>query len=455
MITRIKLVKLLASSALVFASTLLCPTANAADQTLKVVTAIDYVPLTPEAGDKLFKEVSAQFEKENPGVKIDVIKIPGAYTDFMNKLGLLFRSPETAPDVADVGSFDIVQWIESGYFADMTSLVADSAAWKDMPESVKAETTLDGKVYAISHGEDTVALLYDKTLFQKAGIPMPWQPRTWADVLDASRKLKAAALPDMWPLWLPTGTAQGSAGAVYGPTNLLLGSSDPSIYDSSSGKWIVDSKGLRQVVDIYRTAAAEGLLAPASQLLNANELSTPPTEIPKHHIGITLAGNWFNLTWRKEVSAPYYPDAVKEIGFAALPTIDGHSPGVASTLGGWDFGIYAKSTKKDLAWKFIQVYLQKKNVILAGLTNGHIPPLLAAQQDEAWTSVDPFNVEYQKLIPVSVGSPVKSGSNTWAMGLLTATEAVVLDPNLSVDDAISKMDDYVSNQLGPEMVEKK
>ena len=321
-----KLAGLLTSTALALVFIILYSGASAADQVLKVATSTDYLPLTPEAGERLYTAVIAQFEKENPGAKIEVIKIPGAYTDFMNKLGLLFRSANTAPDIADVGSFDMIQWIDSGYFADITSLVAGSDAWKGMPDSVKAETMLDGKIYAISHGENAVALLYDKILFQKAGISMPWQPKTWNDVLDAARKVKAANA-SVWPLWLGTGTAQGSAGAIYGPSNFLLGSSDPTVYDSKQSKWVVDSKGLREVIDIYRTASAEGLLAPASQILNANELATPPTEIPKHNIGITLAGNWFGLQWRKEISAPYYPGAAKEIGYAPLPTINGLAPG--------------------------------------------------------------------------------------------------------------------------------
>src|SRR5580692_6313072 len=78
---------------------------------------------------------------------------------------------------------------------------------------------------------------------------LPWRPKTWKDVLSAARKIKVSN-HDAWPLWLGTGTAQGASGAAYGTNNLLLGSSDPTIYDAKQDKWVVDSKGLREVIDI-------------------------------------------------------------------------------------------------------------------------------------------------------------------------------------------------------------
>lgn len=428
--------------------------ASAADQVLKVAYSSDYVPLTPEAGVAAWAAAIDTFEKANPGVKVETIKIPGSYADVMNKLGLLFRSSSTAPDVAEISNFDMVQWIDSGYLMDITANVAEDPSWKGMPESIRSETTSDGKVYAISHGEGEFGLLYDKALFQKAGIPLPWDPKTWDEVFDAARKIKASS-PSVWPLWLPTGTAQGSSGAAYGPSNLLVGSSDPAIYDTASNKWVVDSKGIREVVDAYRTAAAEGLLAPASQMLNATAIATPPTEIPKHNIGITLAGEWFSIQWLKEISAPYYPDAFKEIGLTKVPTKSGQAPGFASTLGGWDLAIYSGSKQKDLAWKFIQTYQSKANLLRLALANGWTPPVTAIAEDPAWTSLDPFQATFNKIVPIATGIPVKSGYTTWSIGFLTATEAVVLDPKLSVDDAMQKMNDYVTNQLGADAVEVK
>lgn len=433
---------------------LLAPTgAHAEDQTLRVAYSSDFVPLTPEMGKKFWANIIAKFEKENPGAKVLAVPVPGSYNDVENKMSLLFRSPSTAPDVAELSNQDIIQWIDSGYLADISQQVANDASWKGMPDSVKSETTVDGKVYAISHGENEFGLLYDKALFQKAGIAMPWQPKTWADVLGAARKIKASN-KDAWPLWAQTGTAQGASGAAYGPNNLLVGSSDPTIYDAKEGKWVVDSKGIREVVDFYRTASAEGLLAPASQLLNASAISTPPDSLPKHQIGVTLAGNWFSIQWIKAISAPYYPDGFKEIGFAPFPTNEGQAPTAASTLSGWGLSIYANSQKKDLAWKFIQT-MQERDSLLDAALNGWTPPVTAVANSPEWTGQDPFQEGFQKLLPLSTGIPLKSGYNTWAMGLLTATESVVLDPKVTVDEAVQKMTDYVSNQAGSDIIEVK
>jgi multiple sugar transport system substrate-binding protein len=431
------------------------PTAQAsAEEILKVAYSSDYTPLTSEAGTKLWADIISDFEKANPGVRVKPIKIPGSYAELTNKLGLLFRSPDTAPDVAEVPNQDIVQWIEAGFFADMSNFVANDPIWNGIPDSVKNETRYDGKVYGISHGENSMILAYDKTLFKKAGLPMPWQPKNWADILAAGRKIKAAD-PKAWPLWIQTGTAQGSSGAAFGPNSLIAGSSDPTIYDVNTKKWVVDSKGIREVIEFYKTASAEGLLAPASQLLGISAATIPDEAIPKHEIGVGLVGNWTSVQWLKQVSAPYYPDASAAVAFVPFPTKDGQPPGIASALSGFNLSIYANSRKKDLAWKFIQTSLTKKNMLQAALANGWIPPVTKIAFSKEWLDTDPFQSVPNGVLSISKPVPVKSGYSAWAMGLMTATEAVVLDPKLSVDDAVGKMKEYVENELGPDVIEAK
>ena len=56
----------------------------------------------------------------------------------------------------------------------------------------EAGTADDGGIYAVPLGTDTRAIWYNKQVLQKAGIAVPWQPRSWDEILDAARKMKAA-----------------------------------------------------------------------------------------------------------------------------------------------------------------------------------------------------------------------------------------------------------------------
>jgi hypothetical protein len=55
----------------------------------------------------------------------------------------------------------------------------------------------------------------------------------------------------------------------------------------------------------------------------------------------------------------------------------------------------------------------------------------------------------------SVGIPSDPNYPIWATGMLQATEAAVLTPTMSTDDAVQKLVDYVTNQLGEDKVEKR
>jgi multiple sugar transport system substrate-binding protein len=445
-------------SAFAIAGAALCAvaigTARADEQTvLKVAYSSDFVPVTPEAGKAWWTSMAEQFQKEHPNVKVEYTTIAGSYADLENKLSLLFRSPSTAPDVAEISNLDIGPWVASGYFLSLNDRVAKAPWWAGYAASVKAETTLDGQVYAVSHGENTMALMYDKKVLAKAGVPLPYQPKGWPDLLETARKIKATS-PGVWPLWVSTGTAQGVFGVETGPGVLLLGSSDPTVYDEKTQKWVVDSPGLRQVIAFYKQASSEGLLAPSSQLLNATAIATPPVEMSKGHMGLILGGNWFSDQWAKALCAPCWPQAAENIAVTPFPTFDGHAPNIASTLGGWDLAIYAKTKHADLAWAFIDLTQRKANLLGADIEGGWVPPITTLASDKEFSDFEPpFREQFAKLMPYSVGVPSNPDYPVWANGVLQATEAVVLDPKLSVDDAIGKLSDYVSNQLGPDKIE--
>ena len=425
----------------------LASTAVQADTTLRVAYSQNYV-MEEKAGEKWWKELKAGFEQAHPGVTVELLPIPGAYGDIMNKLSLMFRS-STPPDVAQFPTLDIGQWAVSGFLMDLTPRAQEAAWWRDTPSAISAQMLIDGKFYGVSQGENTTALVYHKAALEKAGIPSPWQPKSWAEVLDAARKVKASG-QDIAPLWVTTGTAQGTVGVQLGGGSLLLGSSDPTIRDES-GKWVVDSKGLREVLEFYRTAAAEGLFAPASQMLDPNAVSMPPNLIKDGKIAITLGANYYSACWAV-LGCPSWPEAPEVAAIAPVPTRDGQGSGEISTIGGWALVINEASPNKDLAWQLIDAAQSTENLVAVGIGAGFVPPTSAASQDPRYLGISPFQKPFADKLQIAQAFPPGGDYVAWSNGFLRATEALVLDPTMSVDDAIADMAGYVENQLGADKV---
>src|SRR5580698_1544663 len=338
------------ASAMLTAGSLLCNVAHA-DTVLKLAYGSEYVMVTPELTKKFWGDIKTDFEKSHPGVTVQLVPIPGGFDDIVTKVSMSYGNPSAAPDVAQLPAQEMAQWAASGYLLPLNPYLAKAAWWKDVPDAVKQESTAGKDVIGVSQGVNTSGLLYDRQVFAKAGLPADWKPKNWQDVLDAARKIKKSD-PGVWPLWAITGPAGGTSALVLGAANLLMASSDPTIKDAS-GKWAVDTKGIREVLNFYRQALAEGLRAPSSLILNANSPALATPEFPKHHIGIALVGNYVPAAWSKSMCSPCWPDAAKSVGFAPLPTVTGGGVGYASAFGGWDVSIYKKTAHPDLAWQLI------------------------------------------------------------------------------------------------------
>jgi multiple sugar transport system substrate-binding protein len=448
-VTRRYASRLLAAS--IAAASLSASIAYADDQiTLKVAYPGDFEPATPDLGKAWWNDIIAQFTKKHPNVKIEVQAVPGGFSDSESKIALLFKSKSTAPDIVGLADLNYGQWLSTGYLLPLEKYLASAPWWDKFNPQIKAAEIVDGKVYAVSQGVNTYGLLYDKTLFAKAGIAMPWNPKTWADVLDAAKKLKS--IPGISPLWIQTGTSQGTFGVFAGPGDFLAGSSDQTIF-TKDGKWVVDSKGIRDVVSFYKDAAQAGVLPPASQIMDTMAEAVPPVDMPKHKIGICLAGNWFPELWAKALSSPYWPEAADNIGVTPLPTVNGTAPGVASMIGGWTLSIGATSQHPDLAWELINLAQERENMLKNDIVVALVPPIPEyAQQPDFLNIAPPFRAVFSKIADTAQMAPLDPNYSVWAQGFLTATQAVIVNPDTSVDDAVKQMNDYVANQLGPDAV---
>jgi len=402
-----------------------------------------YVLDTPQLATRWVNEVVQQFQQANPGVRVNLVPIPGSYNDIVTKMSLLYRSPSTAPDVSLVPTGQVGLWASSGYLSPMNSYLPSTSWWQHFPAVVQREGNIKGHIYAVNQSEVVIALMYDKTLFARAGLPVPWKPTSWNDILTAARKIKKA-LPGVTPFWMNAGSGSGSAGLEQGINNFIYGTSTPQIVIGS--KVVIDSPGIRAALAFLKTVISEGLDASESQLFNPSAVATPLTLFPKGKLAIAVGATYFPGAWTKFVSAPYWPQAPTVMASTPVPHQTGG--GIASTLGAWDYVLSARSKNPSAAFKLISVLEDKRNSLDVANWAGGVPPDSQYWSDPTYTAFAKGQAYFAQLLPHATLTPSGSSYPVWAQGMENATAAIVQNPATSIDDAISILGTFVKNQLG-------
>jgi multiple sugar transport system substrate-binding protein len=396
--------------------------------------------------------VKKEFTAAHPNVTVDPVPLAGTYDDIVTKESLLYRSASTSPDVAITPTPEVGQFASAGFLLPLNSYVKSTSWWKGFPKIVQSQDLVGSKLYAVSAGLNTQELMYDKVLFKKAGLPVPWQPKTWADVLAAAKKLKAA-LPNVIPIFLMTGVGSGASTTNYGINNFIDSTSSTTIYDTKTEKWVVDSPGIDQALNFYREVYASGLGAPVSMLESPNSDVEPCDLFPSGKLGITLASNYFEGEWVKAASNPYWPQAPADIAVTPLPTEYGASPGYGTTLDGWDYAVGAKSQHPQLAFDLISLMEDAQNSVNMGNWAGWIPPNAANWHNPSYVNFAPYQLQFSELVPHSILTPTQEAYPVWVQGMNLATGSFAQNSSTKVSQAVQTLKSYVAEELGSKLVE--
>lgn len=154
--------------------------AAAGDKTIKI---FQFKVEIAEALNRL----KAEYESSHPGVKLDIQTVGGG-SDYGAALKAKFAAGEQ-PDIFNVGGYrELDTWLE--YLEDLSG-----ESWaKDALEVAKEPMTKDGKLYGQPLALEGYGFIYNKDLFQKAGIT---EIPTTLEQLDQSlhRNFKPQALP--------------------------------------------------------------------------------------------------------------------------------------------------------------------------------------------------------------------------------------------------------------------
>ncbi len=133
-----------------------------------------------------WKELIKRFNEEYPNVKINYQSVP--FANAQNDFKTAAESGTGAPDILRAEVAWVPEFASLGYLYSLegTELLAEA---DDFLETPMSSNVFDGETYGVPQVTDTLALMYNKKLFEEAGIEEP--PATWDEVEAAAKKLKS------------------------------------------------------------------------------------------------------------------------------------------------------------------------------------------------------------------------------------------------------------------------
>lgn len=424
--------------------------------TVTVLYSNNYVFNSDTLATQWWKGIAKQWKAKYPHTKLVLEGTGGTDIDLMNKAAILFRSPSTTPDVIQMPTTYMAQFAGSNYLEPLNSFVHSSKAasfWPTMPAGVKNMSTIDGKVYSVNAGNNNTGLLYNKAMLIKAGVKMPWKPTNWQQILQVAAKVKAAN-PGVWPLWVAAGVAAGPTNVLQGSGNLIFGSSNTTMFDTKTKKWVVDSSGIRATLEFYQKMFQQGLGAPTSQLFRADAVGQPPLLFKQGKLAIAIGSNWYPSVWASPKSAAPWAAAKTTVGSAPFPTENGQGPGAASTLGGWAYAVSKASKNVQGAEDFIALASSPANQLTTAVWSGFVPPSTPVGEKPLFINfAPPFQADFNTYAKYGVALPNNVNFPVYARALNTVTGDFAQNPNASMSAELAKFSSLVSQQLGSSSVE--
>lgn len=308
--------------------------------------------------DWVIPEFEAAMEEDGKDVTVEFEPQGVDDENYKTKIALDLQSGEGA-DIIGMDGIWVGEFAEAGYIKPLAEVGGDSVdsweGWDQIPEAVQNALSFDDERYGVPQGADGRVLYYNKDLFEQAGLPADWQPESWDDVLDAARDLKK--LDGVTPIQLNAGTAMGEATTMQGLLPLLVGTGE-QVYED--GKWVGDTDGLNDVLDLYKTIYVDEGLGDAVLQQEAAGRDTSFQLFASNQIGILLEGDYF---WRSVINPAEgvgtAPMANRDdvVGYTKIPAMKPGS-GVndqdfVSMSGGTGRVLNPNSDHPELAWELL------------------------------------------------------------------------------------------------------
>ncbi|MFJ4176192.1 extracellular solute-binding protein [Microbacterium sp. NPDC089696] len=274
------------------------------------------------------KAVVEAWNAEHPDEKVTAQEIPAGSSSEEAITAAITAG--TAPClVYNVAPAAVSGWVKQGGLVNLSELDGGADYITERGGDVDAYAT-DGDFYQVPWKSNPVMVMYNKALFQAAGIdPENPQMNTYDAFIEGSKEIVASGVQSaIWPA--PTSEFYQPWFDFY---PLYLAETDGTML-VEDGKATFDSDAGRDVADFWSTFYTEKL--------SPNEASTDDA-MSAGTTAMQLAGPW---------AIPSYADTV-DVGFMPVPTSDGRE-NPTTFADSKSVSMFTACENQGTAWEFLQ-----------------------------------------------------------------------------------------------------
>ncbi|MBS0319383.1 MAG: ABC transporter substrate-binding protein [Proteobacteria bacterium] len=312
---------------------------------------------------KIIDGFAADFEKENPGIKLKPI-YSGSYQESIAKVLTAVKSGD-APTTSILLSTDMFTLIDEDAivpFDDLVKTPEDKAWLASFYPAFMENSQTGGKTWGIPFQRSTIVMFYNKELFREAGLDPNKPPQNWTELTAAAQKLTkrdASGNVTQWGIQIPSSGFPYwlfQALAIQNGANLMNQAGTETYYDKPE---VIGA--LQYWVDLVKKYKVhpEGIV----------EWGTTPKDFFEKKVAMmwTTTGNLTNVK----------NNAKFDFGVAMLPA----SKQRGSPTGGGNFYLFKKSTpaQREAAFKFVKWVTSPERAAQWGIDTGYV-----AVRPQAW-----------------------------------------------------------------------
>jgi sn-glycerol 3-phosphate transport system substrate-binding protein len=280
---------------------------------------------------KTIDQMAADFEKENPGIKVKPV-YSGTYQESIVKALTAFKSGQP-PHVAVLLSTDMFTLIDEDAIVPIDGLAtsADDRKWLGgFFDSFMMNSRTGGKTWGVPFQRSTIVLYWNKELFREAGLDPDKGPASWDQMVEYAKKLTktdASGNVTQWGVKIP------SSGFPYWLFQGLTTPNGALLMNEAGTETYFDKPEVIEALQHWVDLSAKHKVMPGGVI----EWGTTPKDFFEKKAAMiwTTTGNLTNI--RTNAGFPF--------GVAMLP----EKKRRGSPTGGGNFYIFKKTSPEEQA----------------------------------------------------------------------------------------------------------